>query len=128
MIPADKGGKVVVMNVDDYMKKIKQKLDTKAYQKLDEDPSKVIHKRLEILLSELVGKQEIDRDETNTMPENKKLPFVRGQLTVRKEDKSMRLIVSMRETMGSSMAKYIMNITKWFSQKCIRFNKQVVQT
>ncbi|CAF4443326.1 unnamed protein product, partial [Didymodactylos carnosus] len=40
IIPTDKGGKVVVMNVEDYIKKIKEKLDTKAYQKLDEDPSK----------------------------------------------------------------------------------------
>ncbi|CAF1588852.1 unnamed protein product, partial [Didymodactylos carnosus] len=111
IIPADKGGKVVVMNVEDYIKKIKEKLDTKAYQKL-EDSSKGIYKRLEILLSELVGKQEIDRDEMNMMLENKNLPFVRGQLKVHKEDKSMRLIVSMRETMGSSIAKYIMNITK----------------
>ncbi|CAF1565839.1 unnamed protein product, partial [Didymodactylos carnosus] len=66
IIPADKGGKVVVMNVEDYIKKIKEKLDTKAYQKLDEDPSK-------------------DRDEMNMMLENKKLPFVRGQLKVHKQ-------------------------------------------
>ncbi|CAF1410683.1 unnamed protein product, partial [Didymodactylos carnosus] len=85
IIPTDKGGKVVVMNVEDYIKKIKEKLDTKAYQKLDEDPSKGIYKRLEILLSELVGKQEIDRDEMNMMLENKNLPFVRGQLKVIKK-------------------------------------------
>ncbi|CAF1468646.1 unnamed protein product [Didymodactylos carnosus] len=63
VIPADKGGKVVVMNVTDYIKKIREKLDTKAYKQLEEDPSKYIHKKLEVLLSELVGKNEIDEDE-----------------------------------------------------------------
>ncbi|CAF1672980.1 unnamed protein product, partial [Didymodactylos carnosus] len=67
-------------------------LDMKAHQKLDEDPSKGIHKRLEILLSELVGKQEIDKDEMDMPLENENLLFVRGQLKIDKEDKLIRLI------------------------------------
>ncbi|CAF1523473.1 unnamed protein product, partial [Didymodactylos carnosus] len=112
VIPADKGGRVVVMNVTDYIKKIREKLDTKAYELLEEDPSKSIHKKLELLLAELVGRNEIDQDEMEMLLENKKIPFVRGQLKVHKPDKSMRLIVSMRDTMGSALTKFITNITK----------------
>ncbi|CAF0973794.1 unnamed protein product [Didymodactylos carnosus] len=54
VIPADKGGQVVVMNVTDYIKKIREKLDTKAYKQLEEDPSKFIHKKPEVLFSELM--------------------------------------------------------------------------
>ncbi|CAF1447944.1 unnamed protein product, partial [Didymodactylos carnosus] len=109
VIPADKGGKVVVMNVTDYIKKIREKLDTKVYMQLEEDPSEFIHKKLEVLLSELVGKNEIAEDEMEMLLVNKKIPFMRGQLKVHKADKPMRLIVSMRDTMGSTLAKHITN-------------------
>ncbi|CAF4438629.1 unnamed protein product, partial [Didymodactylos carnosus] len=110
VIPADKGGKVVVMDVVDYINKIQEKLDTDPYTQLNEDPSKYIHKKLQILLSELVGKGEIDEDIMETLLVDKNIPIVRGQLKVHKVEKSMRLIVAMRDSMGSTLAKYITNI------------------
>ncbi|CAF1325750.1 unnamed protein product, partial [Didymodactylos carnosus] len=77
VIPADKGGKVVVMDVVDYINKIQEKLDTDSYTQLNDDPSKYIHKKLQILLSELVGKGEIDEDIMETLLVDKNIPIVR---------------------------------------------------
>ncbi|CAF1489249.1 unnamed protein product, partial [Didymodactylos carnosus] len=112
VIPADKGEKVVVMDVVDCIDKIQEKLDTDSYTQLNEDPSKYIHKKLQILLSELVGKGEIDEDMMETLLVDKNIPIVRGQLKVHKVEKSMKLIVAMRNSMGSTLAKYITNILK----------------
>ncbi|CAF4505833.1 unnamed protein product, partial [Didymodactylos carnosus] len=117
VIPADKGKKVVVMNTEDYIKKVEDKLKTDVYKIMENNPFKTIKKKFEILLSELVGKKEMEKETMDYLLNNNNIPFVRGQVKVHKVDNPMRLIVSMRDTMYSNLSKYLTKITKSLADK-----------
>ncbi|CAF1442936.1 unnamed protein product [Didymodactylos carnosus] len=129
VIPADKGKKVVVMNIDDYIKKVEDKLNTKDYIVEQNDRFKTIKKKFEILLSELVGKKEMEKETMEYLLSDKNIPYVRGQVEVHKEGSPMRIIVSMRDTMSSNLTKYLAKITKSLADgvRCIKSTQEFIK-
>ncbi|CAF4264059.1 unnamed protein product, partial [Didymodactylos carnosus] len=129
VIPVDKGTKVVVMNIDDYIKKVEDKLNTKDYTVVQNDRFKTIKKKFEILLSELVGKKDMDKETMEYLLSNKNIPYVRGQVKVHKEGNPMRIIVLMRDTMCSNLAKYLTKITKSLADgvRCIKNTQEFIK-
>ena len=52
--PADKGGSIVIMNTDNYMKETSTHLhDGRLYQKIDNDPNPTLTNKLKLLINEL---------------------------------------------------------------------------
>ena len=52
--PADKGGSIVIMNKDNYMKETCAQLhDGRHYTKIDNDPTPTLTNKLKLLISEL---------------------------------------------------------------------------
>ncbi|CAF0846075.1 unnamed protein product [Didymodactylos carnosus] len=103
VISADKGGKIVAMNTSDYKAKIEEKLsNSSTYTKLSGDPTKRLIRELASLVKVVQDKKEIDSKQSKNFKKEKCLPFVRGHIKTHKNDKPMRLIVSMRSTIETT--------------------------
>ncbi|CAF1351739.1 unnamed protein product, partial [Didymodactylos carnosus] len=118
VISADKGGKIVAMNTSDYKAKIEEKLSNSTiYTKLSRDPTKRLIKELAGLVKVVQHKKEIDSKQSKNLKNEKCLPFVRGQIKTHKNDNPMRLIVSMRNKIGSTMTKHLTKVLRKLGDK-----------
>ncbi|CAF0930168.1 unnamed protein product [Didymodactylos carnosus] len=84
VVAAYKGGKAVALDVEDYKKKVKNKLDTDTYQVLRKDPSAHIYKELSKLVTKLKQNSLISKRQAKTFLKQKRLPIVRAQVKVHK--------------------------------------------
>jgi len=77
MLPVDEGN-MIVMNISDYKKKMKNLLSDKAYKKLDKDPINTIAQNIKILVekSNISSKTKSILKPTNSPPRLYGLPKV----------------------------------------------------
>ncbi|CAF1624944.1 unnamed protein product, partial [Didymodactylos carnosus] len=107
VVAADKGGKVVILEVERYKKSIKDKLNTDPYITLNDDPSTATYDELKALINHLVEVKQLDDKLAQKFIENANMPYVRGQPKIHKSGNPMRLIVSMRNTLFSTLSKHL---------------------
>ncbi|CAF1194576.1 unnamed protein product [Didymodactylos carnosus] len=71
----------------------------------------------------------LEKETMEYLLNNKNIPYVRGQVKVRKEGNPMRIIVSMRDTMCSNLAKYLTKITKSLAGgvRCIKNTQEFIK-
>ncbi|CAF1473853.1 unnamed protein product [Didymodactylos carnosus] len=81
----DKGGKIVVLDIEYYKNKIHEKLHADTYQLLKLDPSEKIYKDLEAQLKSLEEKGVLETQMIQKFLKHKHLPIVKGQVKVHKQ-------------------------------------------
>ncbi|CAF5068029.1 unnamed protein product [Rotaria sp. Silwood1] len=112
IVPADKGGRIVILNKDDYIFKIEQKLkDTKIYTEVT-DPTNNIKSALSNFTQKLFQQQKITQGQQKYLTSIENIPTVRGQPKLHKIDKSMRLITCSRDTIISPISQLAFSLIK----------------
>ncbi|CAF4889307.1 unnamed protein product, partial [Rotaria magnacalcarata] len=97
IIQADKGGKIVIMNKNDYFNKIEEKLnDLNVYEQVKNDPTTII-------------KTEINKKYLTSIDD---LPKIRGQPKLHKIDTPMIIVTCSRDTITSPISQFIFRIIK----------------
>ncbi|CAF1056118.1 unnamed protein product [Didymodactylos carnosus] len=81
------------------------------------DSTKRLIKQLAGLVKVVQDNKEIDSKQSKNFKKEKCLPFIRGQIKTRKTDKPMRLIVLMRNTIGSTMTKHLTQVLQKLGDK-----------
>lgn len=108
---ADKGGALVILNRDDYQKRIDEQLnDTHYYQKLSQDPTEHIKILIKIVVQEgLVFGYISDRTAKFLMCQNPKIPYFYGLPKIHKAERPppLRPIVSGRGSVLEPLAKFV---------------------
>lgn len=92
VVPADKGGKVVVMDKEIYIQQIEEKLkDTELYQ-IVKDPTEKIKKEISLLTNKLFKENKITENQKYQFLSIDNLVTVKGQPKIHKKDNPIRII------------------------------------
>ncbi|CAF3865645.1 unnamed protein product [Rotaria magnacalcarata] len=109
IVEANKGGKVVTLNKDDYFSKIEEKLnDTEMYEQVTNPINNSISEFTEKLFKQNNIKQSL-KLQLNSIED---LPRIRGQPKLHKVNHSMRLITCSRNTIQSSISTFAFSFIK----------------
>ena len=85
IIPADKDNKIVIMNRQDYINKVEQKLgDIDLYEKLN-DPTPLLERKINEITMKLFSQHKIDDFQKKIWTSIDDLPYVRGQPKIHKK-------------------------------------------
>ncbi|CAF1234320.1 unnamed protein product [Rotaria sordida] len=109
---ADKGGKVVVMNKQDYIKKIEEILKDKNIYEEVANPTNLIKTKISTLADRLLNLKRINTNMKNEFLSIEDLPKIRGQPKLHKKEQPMRLITSTRNTILSTLSKFAFSFIK----------------
>ena len=95
VLPADKGKCLVVMDREEYIRKMEEKLkDETTYKRIERDPTNEIKKALASQLEKIKGEKQIDqRTYYRLYPTKEKIPRMYGQPKVHKQNYPLREIV-----------------------------------
>ena len=111
-IPADKGGKVVVINKDDYITKIEEQLnDTKKYEQV-QNPKTKIKKNIGEFIDRICKQNKIKQYQKLQLNSIEDLPQIRGQIKIHKENHPMRLIICSKNTITSLISQFAFSLIK----------------
>jgi hypothetical protein len=110
VVPADKGGKIVVMDRGQYITKIEEQLnDTNIYE-VTNDPTNKIKNKICRIANKLFKKNRITQHQKYHFSSIENLATVRGQPKIHKQGTPMRLITCTRSTITSNISKFTLNI------------------
>jgi hypothetical protein len=88
IIQADKGGKIVIMDKSDYIKKIEEKLnDTNIYEQVKKDPTAKIKTAISKLIRRLLKQNKITEQNKYYLTSIDDIPKIRGQPKLHKQNK-----------------------------------------
>jgi predicted GIY-YIG superfamily endonuclease len=105
VVQADKGGKVVVMNKEDYINKIEDKLkDITVYEEV-KDPTNTIKKKITELTSRLFKANRISQIIKYELSSIDDLAKIRGQPKLHKQNHPMRIVTCARNTITSPLPR-----------------------
>ncbi|XP_072025382.1 uncharacterized protein [Amphiura filiformis] len=112
ILPADKGRATVVLNTNDYEKKMEALLnDTNTYQKLDKDPTATYKRELVGIIRKWQNKDPIPLDIKHKIyPTTEEVPKIYGTPKIHKPDAPLRSIVSSMGSLTYNAAKVIADI------------------
>ncbi|CAF1501420.1 unnamed protein product [Rotaria sordida] len=117
VIPADKGGKIVVMNQKDYKEKMEEKLnDKKTYEQV-KDPTNMIKNKLNELLNKLLSQRKIDKHMKKYLTSIDDLPKLRGQPKLHKINNPMRIITCSSNSILTPLSKFVYTYIKQLREK-----------
>ena len=109
--PADKGSIVVVLDADDYDKKVRDLIDHPPFQKVKKDPTKLVEGKLNKYLFKLHQEGTIDRDLYNTLRSSScPLPRFYGRVKIHKPSKPVRPVISAVGTALYPVSKYLARV------------------
>ena len=112
IIPVDKGGRIVILNKDDYISKMEEKLrDKKIYTEVN-DPTNNIKTALSEFSQKLFQQKKITQGQQKYLTSIDNIPIVRGQPKVHKIDQSMRVITCSRDTIISPISQLAFSLIK----------------
>ncbi|CAF3925498.1 unnamed protein product [Didymodactylos carnosus] len=107
---ADKGGKTVLMDKNDYIAKAKEKLNNPSvYEQVKKDPTKHIME-IKTEADKLFDLDKINVTQHYQLIGIEDLPTVRGQPKLHKPNNPMRIITCSRQTITSPVSKFVFNI------------------
>ncbi|CAF1469206.1 unnamed protein product [Rotaria sordida] len=111
-VSADKGGITVIMNKNNYIEKIEEKLnDNKLYKKV-KDPTNKIKSKINNITNYLFNKRRITEIQKLDFKSIDNLATVRGQPKLHKDGNPMRIITCTRSTILSSISLLTFNFIK----------------
>ena len=112
ILPADKGKCLVVMDREEYINKMEEKLkDETTYKRIEKDPTGEIKKALAEKLDKLKEEEQIDQKTYYRLyPTKEKIPRMYGQPKVHKQNYPMREIVDSTGSVTKEVDKYISKI------------------
>lgn len=112
IVPADKGGKIVIMNRNEYINKIEEKLnDSKTYEKV-QDPTNKAKKKIAKLADKLFQAKRINQATKFELTSIDDLPTIRGQPKIHKQNNPMRIITCARNTMTAPISRFTFSFVK----------------
>ena len=106
VVQADKGGKIVVMNKNDYIKRIEDKLNDKSIYEEVKDPTNIIKNKIAKLTNRLFKYNRINQHTKHELSSIDDIPHIRGQPKLHKKDQPMRLITNTKNTILSPLSKF----------------------
>ena len=112
ILPADKGKCLVVMDREDYINKMEEKLkDETTYKRIEEDPTSKIKEALAKQLDKIKEEKQIDqKNYFRLFPTKEKIPRMYGQPKVHKQNYPLREIVDSTGSVTKEIDKYISKI------------------
>ena len=123
-LPADKGNSTVVMDREDYDKRIDLVLSEGAYAKIPRDPTKKVEKMIHDNLQKLLRNKEITRDLRQRLePSHSNVPFLYGLPKVHKADIPMLPIVNTRGSPTYNLAQHLAGVIAPLTGKTSSFVK-----
>ena len=126
VLPADKGKCLVVMDKQEYIQKMEDKLkDQTTYKPINEDPSEELKENLCSLIDKIREKGELPKDSLyyKLRPTRTLIPRMYGQPKIHKENYPMREIVDGTGGVTKDIDKYISSIIKTYTGKSEHYVK-----
>ena len=123
---ADKGKCLVVMDKDEYVQKMEDKLkDESTYKRIADDPSEDLKMNLCNLIDEIRSQGELPKDSLyyKLRPSRTLIPRMYGQPKIHKENYPMREIVDSTGGVTKDIDKYIGSIIKTYTGKSEHYVK-----
>ena len=119
ILPADKGKCLVVMDKEDYIKKMEEKLsDETTYKRLDQDPTNEVKESIAKELLRLKEERQIDNKTYYQLtPTKARIPRMYGQPKVHKANYPLREIVDSTGSVTKPIDKYISKIIQKYVGK-----------
>ena len=112
MVVADKGNKTVIMDKDEYLKKVEDILqDKKLYQEVN-DPTAKIKKKINNLTTQLLKKRKITEAQKRMLNSNENLATIKAQPKIHKDGNPMRIITCTRSTILSNITSFVFSLIK----------------
>lgn len=112
VIPADKGGKIVIMDREQYINQIEEQLNNKEIYEIVKDPTNRIKSKIRRIASKLFKKNKITEAQKYHFNAIENLPTVRGQPKIHKKEIPMRIITCTRSTIASNISQFAFNMIK----------------
>ena len=112
VVPADKGGKVVVMNREEYVSKVEEKLNDPSLYQIIKDPTRTLKRNISELAMRLFKENKISELQKYDMCSIDNLAYARGQPKIHKDGTPMRIITCTRATITSSISRYTFNLIR----------------
>ncbi|CAF5221536.1 unnamed protein product, partial [Rotaria magnacalcarata] len=113
IIQADKGGKIVIMNKNDYFNKIEEKLnDLNVYEQVKNDPTTIIKTEINKKVTKMLKQNKITGQNKYYLTSIDDLPKIRGQPKLHKIDTPMIIVTCSRDTITSPISQFIFRIIK----------------
>ncbi|CAF3938601.1 unnamed protein product, partial [Rotaria sp. Silwood1] len=110
VVPADKGGKIVIMDREEYIKKIEEQLNNKNIYETVNDPTNQIKRKISKLANRLFKKNKITEPQKYQFNSIENLPTIRGQPKIHKKEMPMRMITCTRSTITSYISQFTFKI------------------
>ena len=119
ILPADKGKCLVVMDREEYVQKMEEKLkDESTYRAIKENPTFEIQSKIYELLTEIKNEGQLDDKLYHKLKPTKTLiPRMYGQPKIHKENYPMREIVDGTGGVTKNIHKYISSIIRTYTGK-----------
>ncbi|KAM7312611.1 uncharacterized protein ISCGN_009516 [Ixodes scapularis] len=108
LLPADKGNSTVVLDRDDYEKKVQDLLDTSAYKKLPKDPTSQVQARMNKVLADIFKKHPDSRSlHLRLLCRNGSAPGLYGLPKIHKPRVPLRPIVDFTTSPLRALSNYL---------------------
>ena len=112
VVVADKGNKTVIMDKDEYLKKVEDIIqDKKLYQEVN-DPTAKIKKKINNLTTQLLKKRKITEAQKWMLNSNENLATIKAQPKIHKDGNPMRIITCTRSTILSNITSFVFSLIK----------------
>ncbi|CAF5049984.1 unnamed protein product, partial [Rotaria sp. Silwood1] len=113
IVQADKGGKIVIMDKNDYIDKIEEKLNDKnVYKRINKDPTATIKAEISKKVTKLLQQDKITEQNKYYLTSIDDLPKIRGQPKLHKNNAPMRIVTCSRDTITSALSHFAYNMIK----------------
>ena len=129
IVPADKGGKVVIMNKCDYIDKVEDKLNNADIYEQVKDPTNTIKKKLSEITMKLLKNNKIDAIQKLQFMSSDNLAVVKGQPKLHKPGYPIRIITCSKNSITSNISKFIFMIIKQLREtinNCVTSTKEFI--
>ena len=119
ILPADKGKCLVVMDKEEYVQKMEEKLgDTTTYKRIQNDPTTDIKKVSSSKLTEIKNKKEIDdKQYMKLLPTKTSIARMYGPPKIHKQNNPLGKIVDSTGSVAKEIDQYISRIIKTYVGK-----------
>ena len=112
VVQADKGGKIVVMNKEEYVTKIEEKLNnTNLYEEVS-DPTNTIKTKITELTTRLFKSNRITQRMKYELSSIDDIAKIRGQPKLHKDNHPMRIVTCARNTITSPISQFAFSFIK----------------
>ena len=118
ILPADKGKATVILNENDYIKKVNDILSSDAYEIMKKDPWLSVRKQLSSIFQILKDQAMVTQDEYRfLLPTTYSMPYFFGLPKVHKANVPLRPVVATTGCLTYNLARFWTNVLKPFQER-----------